>query len=71
MGYQDSRQTIWERQQIEKAAEDAGPRPSKCPKCGYGKLHSHEGYVGEEILVCEMCNEIVWEDSGDAVARVI
>jgi len=45
------------------------PRPKDCPKC-HRELDSHDGMVGEEVLVCAM-HGIVWEDAEDAVRRVI
>lgn len=45
------------------------PRPLRCPKC-QSELKSTSGMVGEELLLCLRCGDIVWEDSEDAIRRV-
>ena len=47
---------------------DAGPE--KCLRCG-SELSEGKGMVGERILFCSKGCGIVWEDSADAIARVI
>ncbi len=44
--------------------------PSHCPKCG-SELESSRGYVGETVLYCPEGHGICWEDSEDAIRRVI
>jgi hypothetical protein len=49
------------------------PEPDRCPKCG-GDLEVGSGMVGEVVLYCpsKSCTSgIVWEDSADAVRRVL
>ena len=45
------------------------PVPEGCPRCG-AELEEAGGMVGETVLVCPE-HGIVWEDSEDAVRRVI
>lgn len=47
----------------------SSPRPTKCRQCGR-HLISDRGYVGEEILYCPK-HGIQWEDTEDAISRVI
>lgn len=44
-------------------------RPTLCPDC-QGQLESHRGMVGEPVLVCPT-HGIVWEDSEEAIRRVL
>lgn len=47
------------------------PEPDRCPHCGSVDLEESKGYVGELVLYCKSCRLIVWEDSDDAIRRVI
>jgi len=47
--------------------------PEVCPGCG-GELACGEGYVGETLVYCpnEKCDKgILWEDSEDAIRRIL
>jgi NAD-dependent DNA ligase len=47
--------------------------PDNCPACG-SELEVSKGYVGEGILYCpnpECKKGIVWEDSAEAIRRVL
>ncbi len=46
------------------------PIPDKCPKCGT-PLNEGPGYVGETVLFCPKGHGVFWEDSEDAIRRVL
>ena len=46
------------------------PRPGKCEVCE-GLLEEGGGYVGETVLYCPEGHGIFWEDSEDAVRRIM
>jgi len=59
--------------ELERRGIENAPQPEKCPKCG-GELEESQGYVGETVLFCpnQNCEQgVVWEDSEDAIRRVI
>jgi RNA polymerase subunit RPABC4/transcription elongation factor Spt4 len=60
----------FEAQEISKHAnEDV---PEVCPKCGKNdELDEGGGMVGEPIIFCKRCSEVIWEDSEDAIRRVL
>jgi len=45
------------------------PRPETCPDCG-AELEVTGGYVNETILYCKE-HGVCWEDSEDAIRRVL
>ena len=55
---------------LEVAKHPNDPVPDCCPECK-GELESGSGYVGEAVLYCSKCGIIVWEDSEDAIRRVV
>ncbi len=59
----------WEESEIAKAAANNPPAPDECPHCG-AEVKCSTGMVGEEVLYCEE-HGLLWEDSADAIRRVI
>ena len=50
--------------------KNVDPPPERCPKCG-AALESGDGYVGEEVLYCPNGHGIFWEDSEEALRRIL
>lgn len=57
------------RKEIDRLGAHNLPEPEKCDKCG-SPLQSGRGMVGETVLYCEE-HGIQWEDSEDAIRRVL
>jgi hypothetical protein len=34
--------------------------PRKCPSCGSRKFEDSSGFVGETVMICAKCRDIVW-----------
>lgn len=49
------------------------PYPEKCSQCGAGPEDFVEGkgMVGEDVIWCGRCNTLLWENTVDAVRRVL
>ena len=48
------------------------PQPDVCPKCNQSdEIRESSGMVGETILYCHRCKQILWEDTVGAVKSVL
>ena len=56
-------------QDIRRLGVENSPEPQVCPTCK-GPLEACGGMVGESVLICGT-HGVVWEDSEDAIRRVL
>ena len=58
-------------QEIERLGVVNEPVPEECPKCKEkGKLKIVPGMVEEDMLMCEICGDILWCDNVGAIRSV-
>jgi len=68
--YLDQGMDSFEARELSK--QENAPIPEICPECGKSdQIKEGGGYVGETVLYCDRCHRLLWEDSVDAVRRVI
>jgi hypothetical protein len=55
--------------ELRRLGVENSPEPQVCPTCK-GPLENRRGMVGESVLICGTHGD-VWEDSEDAIRRVL
>lgn len=69
LDYADNPGELEVQRELQRLGVKNSPRPSTCPKCG-AELSESGGYAGETVLCCPT-HGVVWEDSEDAIRRVL
>jgi len=70
LDYADDRAEYEVQKEIYRRGKYNKEKPKKCPYCGHTKFIESRGWVGERVLLCTKCKNIVWEDREDALRRV-
>jgi len=70
LDYVDNPQELEVQKELRKLGIKNEHCPDTCPKCG-SSLEESGGYVGETILFCPKGHGVFWEDSEDAIRKVL